>query len=147
VAGAKTQIDIHWSDDPAELRGALGVRTEVFCVEQGVPVDEEIDGRDGEAAHIVAVDGDRVVATLRLLVEGDQAKVGRVAVLSDWRRRGIAQQMLAMAIDGARGRGCARASLASQLYAAELYEGVGFAVDSDVFEEAGMPHVWMRMTL
>ncbi len=54
VAGAQTQIDIHWSQDPQELRGAIAVRTEVFCVEQGVPVEEEIDGRDDEAAHLVA---------------------------------------------------------------------------------------------
>jgi ElaA protein len=147
VAGAQTQIDIHWSHDPEELRGAIAVRTEVFCVEQGVPVEEEIDGRDDDAAHLVAVDGGRAVATLRLIVDGEQAKIGRVAVLRGWRRRKIAQSMLQLAIDGARERGCTRASLASQLYATELYERAGFAVDSEVFEEAGMPHVWMRMTL
>lgn len=147
VARAQTPIDIHWSEDPDELSGAIEVRTEVFCVEQGVPVEEEIDGRDDEAAHVVALDHGRVVATLRLLVDGEQAKVGRVAVLRDWRRRKIAQRMLEMAIDAARERGCTRASLASQVYATELYERAGFAVDSDVFEEAGMPHVWMRMAL
>ena len=147
MAGAQTEIDIHWSRDPDELRGAIAVRTEVFCVEQGVPVEEEIDGRDEEAAHVVAVDDGHVVATLRLLIDGEQAKVGRVAVLRDWRRRKVARRMLEMAIEGARASGCTRASLASQLYAAELYEGAGFAVDSEVFEEAGMPHVWMRMKL
>ena len=133
--------------DPQELRGAIALRTEVFCVEQGVPAEEEIDGRDDEAAHLVALDDGRVVGTLRLLLDGDQAKIGRVAVIKDRRRRGIAQRMLEIAIDGARERGCARASLASQLYATELYASVGFAVDSEVFEEAGMPHVWMRMRL
>jgi len=147
VAGAQTQIEIHWSHDPEELRGAIAVRTEVFCVEQGVPVEEEIDGLDDDASHLVAVDGARVVATLRLLVDGEHAKIGRVAVLSDWRRRKIAQRMLEMAIVGAREQGCTRASLASQLYATDLYERSGFTVDSGVFEEAGMPHVWMRMTL
>jgi ElaA protein len=147
VAGAGTDIEIHWARGPEEMRGAIAVRTEVFCVEQGVPVEDELDGRDDDAAHLVAVDDGRVIATLRLLVDGEQAKVGRVAVLRGWRRRKIAQRMLEMAIDGARERACTRASLASQTYAIELYEGAGFAVDSEIFEEAGMPHVWMRMSL
>lgn len=28
-----------------------------------------------------------------------------------------------------------------------LYERAGFAVESDVFEEAGIPHVWMGRAL
>ena len=33
--------------------------------------------------------------------------------------------------------------LSSQLYAKALYESVGFIVTSDVYEEAGIPHVKM----
>ncbi len=37
--------------------------------------------------------------------------------------------------------------LAAQLVAAELYAQVGFAVESEPFEEAGIPHVWMGRRL
>ena len=140
-------IDIHWTRAAQEVQGAVAVRKQVFCVEQGVPLEEELDGRDDEALHLVAAEDGRVIGTLRLLLDGAQAKVGRVAVLSDWRRQGIALEMLELAIAQARERGCTRASLASQTYAIPLYEQAGFAVDSDIFEEAGMPHVWMRMRL
>ncbi len=140
-------IDIHWTRAAREVQGAIAVREQVFCVEQGVPLEEELDGRDDEALHLVAAEDGRVIGTLRLLLDGAQAKVGRVAVLSDWRRRGIALEMLELAIAQARVRGCTRASLASQTYAIALYEQAGFAVDSEIFEEAGMPHVWMRMRL
>jgi len=55
--------------------------------------------------------------------------------------------MLELALDGSRSGGCKRARLAAQLQAAELYAKVGFVVESEVFDEAGMPHVWMGMVL
>jgi predicted GNAT family N-acyltransferase len=144
VAG---ELDIHWASGRGDLDGAIAVREQVFCVEQGVPVEEEIDGRDEQAMHLVAVEDGRVVATLRLLLEGQNAKIGRVAVRREQRRRGIARRMLDLAVEAARAHGCERASLASQLYATGLYEQAGFAVDSAPFEDAGLPHVWMRRAL
>jgi predicted GNAT family N-acyltransferase len=141
-------IEVRWASGPEDLRGAVMVREEVFCREQGVPKDEELDGLDDGALHLVARDPDgAVVGTLRLLLLGGEAKIGRVAVKRRWRRRGIASRMLQMALAGARERGCQRARLASQLQATRLYEEAGFMVESEPFEEAGIPHVWMGRRL
>ncbi len=115
--------------------------------EQNVPVEEELDGRDGEALHLVALDGGRVIGTLRLLFDGTTAKVGRVAVERAWRRRGLAAAMLDEALAEAERRGCDRARLASQVEVVGLYERAGFAVESEEFEEAGIAHVWMGRPL
>jgi ElaA protein len=148
---ATEEIDIRWAREPGDVPGAIAVREQVFCREQGVPLEEEIDGLDDSAEHLVALapasDGERVIATLRLLVNGDSAKIGRVAVQRDWRRRGIAARMLQMALLRACERGCRRARLAAQLDAVALYEHAGFAVESEEFEEAGIPHVWMGRAL
>lgn len=143
------QALLRWVAEPAELDGALAVRKRVFCEEQGVSVEEEIDGRDAEADHVVALDPDgrRVVGTLRLLYDEGTAKVGRVAVERDWRGRGIAAEMLRMALARARERACTRARLSSQVAAIGLYERAGFSVRSGQFEEAGIPHVWMERAL
>jgi ElaA protein len=143
------EIPIRWARGPEDVRGAFAVRERVFCGEQGVPREEEIDGRDQEALHLVALDpqGARVIGTLRLLLDADSAKVGRVAVEREWRRRGIALRMLGLALAAARDRGCVRVRLAAQLEAVALYEQAGFAVESDVFEEAGIAHVWMGRRL
>ena len=143
------QISIRWASGSEELRGALRVREEVFCGEQGVPLAEERDGLDRQALHLVALspDGQQVIGTLRLLLAAEVAKVGRVAVQAAWRRQGIALRMLNMALDRARERGCRRARLAAQLEAVELYRQAGFAVESDSFLEAGIPHVWMGRSL
>lgn len=118
-----------------------------------MPHEDELDGLDDSAEHLVALapdpdsGGGRVIGTVRLLVDGDKAKIGRVAVERDWRRRGIAARMLQMALLRAREHGCRRARLAAQLDAIALYEQAWFAVESDEFQEAGIPHVWMGRTL
>ncbi len=140
---------IRWADGPADMRGAIALREEVFCREQGVPREEEIDGRDGEASHLVALhpDGERVIGTLRLLEDGEVAKIGRVAVQRSWRRHGIASRMLDLALEAARERGCREARLAAQTDAVALYERAGFTVRSGLFLDAGIPHVWMGRSL
>jgi predicted GNAT family N-acyltransferase len=146
---ADADIQIRWVDNADELSAALAVRVAVFCGEQGVPFDDERDPLDDDAAHLVALagDGQRVVATLRLLAENDTARIGRVAVLADWRRRGIASRMLALAVRRARDEGRARARLAAQIRAKALYEQAGFSVESEPFDEAGIAHVWMGQEL
>ena len=140
---------ITWTDEQQLLSAALALREEVFCGEQGVPRELELDGLDPVARHLVAVDpsGGEVVGTLRLLRAGETAKVGRVAVRRSWRRRGIASRMLQMAVEQARAEGCTRARLAAQMQATEVYSGVGFTVESEPFQEAGIEHVWMGREL
>jgi ElaA protein len=142
-------VQIRWAADEHDLPSAVQLRKEVFCDEQGVPLAEELDGRDGEAEHLVALtpDDGRTIGTLRLLVDGSAAKVGRVAVARDWRRQGIASRMLVLALQRAVELGCTRARLAAQLDAVALYEQAGFAVESDVFYEANIEHVWMGQML
>jgi predicted GNAT family N-acyltransferase len=143
MAGA--DVVIRWAAAPEEVSGAMAVREQVFCGEQGVPRTEEVDRLDEQALHLVALaPGDaRVVATLRLLLDEDVARIGRVAVQADWRHRGIASRMLQLAVQRAGESGHARARLAAQTRAKALYERAGFSVESEPFDDAGMPHVWM----
>ena len=143
------QIPIRWATGPDDLRAAVAVREQVFCREQGVPRSDELDGLDDEALHLIALrpDGDRVIGTLRLLLLGEEVKVGRVAVERDWRGRGVASRMIDLALAAARERGARRARLASQLEATGLYERAGFTVESQPFQSAGIAHVWMGLQL
>ncbi len=143
-------IEVRWAAAPAELRGAVAVRERVFCDEQGVSREEELDGLDDDARHVVAIDtaSSHVIGTTRLRVAGSDARVGRVAVERDWRRRGIALRMLELALSGAREQGCTSARLAAQMQATALYEQAGFAIESDEpFDSAGIAHLWMSRSL
>jgi len=137
-------IEVRWASGPADMRGAVLVREAVFCREQGVPKDEELDGLDDRALHLVALAPDGAVVGTPATPPRRRRREDRTGRGERrWRRRGIASRMLAMALAGARERGCRRARLASQLQATQLYEEAGFSVESEPFEEAGIPHVWM----
>jgi ElaA protein len=142
------ELTMRWTRDPADIERALALRERVFCGEQGVPRSMERDGRDGAALHLLALDAPsgQLVGTLRLLLAGTEAKVGRVAVEREWRRRGVAARMLQEALAMAHAQGCERARLAAQARARSVYEKAGFAVCSEPFEEVGIAHVWMERT-
>jgi predicted GNAT family N-acyltransferase len=145
---AERQVAIRWARDGRDLSGAFALREAVFYGEQKVPLHEELDELDRDAQHLVALDpAGSVIGTLRLLSFGDEAKIGRVAVAAEMRRQGIALRMLEIALARAREQGFQRVRLAAQLAAVALYEQVGFAVESEPFEEAGIPHVWMGLTV
>jgi predicted GNAT family N-acyltransferase len=130
-----------------EMEALLELRHEVFCREQGVPVHEEMDGRDGEALHLVAVENGAVVGTCRLLFVGPTAQFSRLAVEISARRRGIATALLEAAEVEARAAGMRRLVLHAQTYARELYERAGYRARGRVFVEAGIEHVAMEKEL
>jgi predicted GNAT family N-acyltransferase len=140
-------IDVRAARDQAEVDAALALRYDVFCIEQGVSLEEERDGRDDEALHLVAVDGGVVVATCRLLSEGPEVKLGRMAVAPSHRGRRLAAALLVEADTRARELGAQRIVLAAQLSAQAVYERAGYAPYGDVFPDAGIEHVMMGKPL
>ena len=61
--------------DAGEVRAALALRHEVFVVEQGVPLEEEIDEHDEtDALHLVATEDGHVVATARVVMEAETTR-------------------------------------------------------------------------
>ncbi len=131
----------------SEMRAALELRHEVFCVEQGVPEREELDGRDGDGVHLVAVSDGEVLATCRLLFVGPTVQFSRLAVRGAARRHGIASALLALADDETRGGGARRLVLHAQTYARSLYDGAGYEPRGRVFMEAGIEHIAMEKVL
>jgi predicted GNAT family N-acyltransferase len=140
-------IDVRAARDQAEVDAALALRYDVFCIEQGVSLEEERDGRDDEALHLVAVDGGVVVATCRLLSEGPEVKLGRMAVAPSHRGRRLAAALLVEADTRARELGARRIVLAAQLSAQAVYERAGYTPYGDVFPDAGIEHVMMGKPL
>ena len=130
-----------------EMAAALALRHDVFCVEQGVPVHEELDGRDGEGVHLVAVSNGDLLATCRLLFVGPTVQFSRLAVRQSARRQGIASALLALADAETRAGGARRLVLHAQTYARALYEAAGYEPRGRIFMEAGIEHVAMEKQL
>lgn len=141
-------VTVRRARDAAERDAALDLRYRVFCEEQGVPPSDELDGRDGEGVHLVAVaDDGRVVGTCRLVFVGATVQFSRLAVEPEWRRRRIASRLLELADAEARAAGAHRLVLHAQTYARELYSAHGYRPRGPTFVEAGIEHVAMEKAL
>jgi predicted GNAT family N-acyltransferase len=139
--------EVRRAEGEAEMAAALALRHDVFCVEQGVPVYEELDGRDSEGVHLVAVSGGALLAACRLLFVGPTVQFSRLAVREASRRRGIATALLALADDETRAGGARRIVLHAQTYARSLYEAAGYEPRGRIFMEAGIEHIAMEKYL
>jgi predicted GNAT family N-acyltransferase len=144
---ATLQYEVRRARGGQELAAALSLRHEVFCVEQGVPEYEELDGRDHEGIHLVAVADGEVLGTCRLLLVGATSQLSRLAVAPRVRRQGIATALLGAADAETRAAGARRVVLHAQTYARRLYEGVGYKPRGRVFREAGIDHIAMEKHL
>ena len=123
---------------------ASPIRFEVFVEEQGVPREIELDEHDPVSIHVVAFEDRTPVATGRLLPDGH---IGRMAVLKDWRGRGIGALMLKSLIDRAKERGDREVALSAQVHAVPFYRAHGFMPEGDEYLDAGIRHQAMRRIL
>jgi predicted GNAT family N-acyltransferase len=119
---------------------ALAIRKRVFVREQGVPEEIEMDRDDERAIHFLAFDSGKAVGTARLVIRQSSAKIGRMAVLKNYRGKGIGTKLLRRAIVTARRQGAQSIYLHAQVPVIGFYEALAFRCVGPVFEEAGIPH-------
>ncbi len=131
-----------WDRDEPALRA---VRHAVFVVEQDVPESLEWDGLDAGCRHALAEDADgRAVGCGRLLPDGH---VGRMAVLREWRGKGVGSALLERLVALARETGHREVVLNAQVHAMPFYARFGFTPVGEPFDEAGIPHQAMARAL
>jgi len=124
---------------------AAPLRFAIFVGEQNVPPGIELDEMDEKSLHALAFDAaGKAIGTGRLLPDG---RIGRMAVVKEWRRRGVGADLLDALVEEARRRGFREVKLSAQLQAAEFYRAHGFVAEGKVYEEAGILHQAMRRSL
>jgi len=131
---------VSWSDKQSEL---TSVRRAVFIEGQNVPESIELDGKDSDCCHVLACDRDgKPIGAARMDKDG---KIGRMAVLRGYRRRGVGRNMLQAIMDCGRSSGITDFHLSAQIGAVEFYRKMGFEPYGEEFEEAGIKHVNMEI--
>jgi predicted GNAT family N-acyltransferase len=129
----------------ADFKDLRLVRETVFVLEQNVPLDEEWDEMDPNCQHVLARDRHhQPIGTGRLTPEG---KIGRMAVLPEWRGKGVGDALLLALLAVARERGWREVRLNAQLTAESFYARHGFAPEGARFWEAGIEHQAMHLAL
>lgn len=121
------------------LRGdAAVIRFGVFVIEQAVPEELELDLLDPESRHWLIRNAEgAAVGTARLTPDNH---VGRMAVLPEWRGRGLGRALLEAIQQYARETGIPTLVLNAQVQAIPFYEKSGFIVEGPEFDDAGLPH-------
>lgn len=124
---------------------AAPIRYAVFVDEQKVPTEIELDDWDALSLHALALDAQgRVLGTGRLLPDGH---IGRMAVLQSARGQGVGSALLRALLQAARARGDREVVLSAQTHAMPFYEKAGFIAEGDDYDDAGIPHRQMRLSM
>lgn len=135
-------VKVDWSTHMERLRA---IRARVFIEEQSVPKEIEWDGLDDTADHFIALNEMGVaLGTARLLETG---QIGRMAVLPEYRSRGIGRRLLDAAVAHAVSKGAGRVFLHAQQHAEGFYRKAGFLPTGIEMIEAGIAHLEMEMVL
>lgn len=133
------------ADYHADFKDLRAVREPVFVVEQNVPLELEWDELDPRCHHVIARDAEhKPIGTGRLTPE---RKIGRLAVLREWRGKGVGDALLQALIDQARRFAWPEVSLHAQVDAVGFYRKWGFEEYGEQFDEAGIRHQSMKLSL
>jgi ElaA protein len=149
------QFDWRWKAFDAleslEVYEMLKVRAEVFIIEQNC-LYGDIDGLDAAAWHLFAWDTEAerpaIAGYLRVLLPDSSdpdVRIGRVLTTAGYRGIKLGNALLERAIHHiAEQWPCVPMRLHAQAHLQKFYGAFGFEPVSDIHDEDGIPHVWMR---
>jgi predicted GNAT family N-acyltransferase len=136
-------ISVQPADLPGDAAAITRIRRQVFIEEQRVPEELEWDPDEIACDWFVARADSEVVGIVRFLAEG---RIGRMAVLPAWRRRGVGSALMQAVLAHARTLGHRQLVLSAQVHAIPFYSRSGFAATGSEYMDAGIPHRTMTLT-
>ena len=133
---------VKWIDGYAPLSM---IREKVFIEEQKVTPQLEWDGRDEEAIHFLAYQDEKAIGCARAFVIENHMQLGRMAVLKEYRNKGIGSFLIEKAITTAKLNQLSKISISAQCHAINFYKKFGFEVTSEIYLDAGISHQDMEL--
>lgn len=127
-------------------RESLTIRKKVFIEEQAVDESLEIDDLEYQTTHLVGYYQGSPCCTARLYLKDPlHLKIQRVAVLKEYRNKGLGKVLLEEIENLAEHTFSARyLVLDSQDHAIPFYEKSGYTASGEGFMDAGIPHHHMQ---
>jgi predicted GNAT family N-acyltransferase len=109
-----------------DLMRVTAIRNAVYVGEQECPYDEEYDGNDLSATHLLAYMGDEPIGCLRVRFFADFVKFERMAIRKEYRKSRAAILLAQAGLRFARKKGYRRAYAHSQLRLVDFWSRFGF---------------------
>lgn len=134
--------------DVSTLYDIVQLRAAVFYHEQKC-FDVDLDGLDKQSFHVVGSDGERVIATARILPPGlykpKKVSFGRVAVQKSFRGHGYGKAIMTLILEYLKDHfPGVDIEFSAQLYLKKFYEQVGFVAFDEIYDEGSIPHIRMK---
>lgn len=122
------------------------IRTEVFVIEQ--EFKEEFDEIDNNCIHLAMYDCGKPIAICRYFPVDDKTyAIGRIAVIKDYRKKGIGSKIIAEAENRIKNLGAKYATLSAQVRVKEFYAKLGYIAEGEEYFEEYCPHIKMKKAL
>lgn len=123
------------------------IRNRVFQDEQGFEDEfDEID-ENNRAKHMVIYKNGEPIATCRFFKINDEYKIGRIAVVKEYRGQGIGKMIVRCAEEKVYELGGRELCLSSQVRAQGFYEKIGYVTEGEIYMDQMCPHIKMRKKL
>ena len=123
------------------------IREKVFIEEQKVTSQLEWDGMDEEAIHFLAFKNEKAIGCARAFVIENYMQLGRMAVLKEYRGKGIGTALFEKAMTTAKLNELSVIYISAQCQAIDFYKKFGFEITSDIYLDAEIPHRDMKLEL
>ena len=115
------------------------IRRKVFVLEQHIEPQLEFDEHEHSSHHYIAYLDNRAVGTARWRETEEGIKLERIAVLPQYRNRGIGTVLIKHLIELAKPFN-KTIYVTSQTYMTDFFERAGFVLQAGEFIETGIPH-------
>lgn len=126
-----------------EFKKVKFIRTSVFTEEQGADAQSEFDSFDSTADFALLYENENAVAAARVVVTDKGCKIGRIAVLKEYRGKGYGAVIVRAVTEKAFEKGSDIVYVDAQNYAVPFYEKIGFQVIGKEIIDRGLPHMPM----
>ena len=128
-----------------DISEPFAIRKEVFVKEQNISEEEEFDEFDAQALHLIVYVDEQPAATGRIWHDGRAFRIGRLAVLKQFRGQKIGDLALRLLLYKTFSSGAQVVEISAQTYIVPLYKKFGFKEYGEEYIEAGIPHIAMKV--
>lgn len=124
----QSRFQVRTVTGPEDLQRVFAIRSAVYISEQRCPYEEEFDGNDYCATHLLGLVAGEPAATVRIRYFNDWVKLERMAVLPKFRHTLITGEIINLAFEIARRKGYRRCYGQAQTRLLPFWKRYGFGV-------------------
>jgi predicted GNAT family N-acyltransferase len=140
------QISVQVARTMEDFLRAAVIRGAVFIGEQKCPYDEEFDGNDFTATHLIGYVGNEPAGCLRIRYFSDFAKLERLVVRREFRSSGLARRLVAAGVEFCRAKGFTRMCTYAQKRLTGFWGKCGFMASTPARELVFSDFDYVEMT-